>query len=185
MPQPIIEQLLSDELEVLTGGLSTASAIRRVLQRAPQVQAVRAALQQGDLTEDQIIAFVGGLLREFRQGPRFRYDIPLAALAVALEEDPADSAGELLREMAQLAVAARVGSDRHAVIDALGSIDRLGSGTERPRVHFLEMPVLNISSSGVRERVARGEQAVELVGEAVGRYIEEHELYRERATVGR
>jgi nicotinate-nucleotide adenylyltransferase len=43
------------------------------------------------------------------------------------------------------------------------------------------MPAIDISSSMVRERVAGGEPAGALVGEAVGRYIAEHGLYRSPA----
>ena len=37
---------------------------------------------------------------------------------------------------------------------------------------------MEVSSSQVRERVARGEAVQELVGEPVARYIAEHRLYR-------
>jgi nicotinate-nucleotide adenylyltransferase len=40
------------------------------------------------------------------------------------------------------------------------------------------MPTISVSSSLVRERVARGEAVEELVGSAVARYIDEHRLYR-------
>ncbi len=44
-------------------------------------------------------------------------------------------------------------------------------------MRFLEMPTISVSSSLVRERVARGEAVEELVGAAVARYIDEHRLY--------
>ena len=40
---------------------------------------------------------------------------------------------------------------------------------------------MDVSSSQVRERVARGEPVAELVGAAVARYIAEQRLYREAA----
>ncbi len=43
------------------------------------------------------------------------------------------------------------------------------------------MPLEEVSSSQVRERVARGEPVVELVGEPVAGYIAEQGLYREAA----
>jgi nicotinate-nucleotide adenylyltransferase len=85
-------------------------------------------------------------------------------------------------ELAGLAVAARAGSDREAVLEALAPLtgpdhDVAGTGGATG-VRFLEMPAIDISSSMVRERVAMGESAASLVGEAVARYIAEHGLYR-------
>jgi len=91
-----------------------------------------------------------------------------------------------LLELAHLAVAARTGSARRQVLDtvvSLGAADEDGqeggrAQAERERVRFLEMPAIEISSSMVRRRVARGEPIDELVGPAVARYIAEHGLYR-------
>jgi nicotinic acid mononucleotide adenylyltransferase len=43
------------------------------------------------------------------------------------------------------------------------------------------MPLLDVSSTAVRELLARGEQVDELVGGAVAGYIADHGLYRARA----
>jgi nicotinic acid mononucleotide adenylyltransferase len=40
------------------------------------------------------------------------------------------------------------------------------------------MAPIEVSSSLVRERVARGEPIADLVGDAVAGYIAEHDLYR-------
>jgi nicotinic acid mononucleotide adenylyltransferase len=42
------------------------------------------------------------------------------------------------------------------------------------------MPIVEVSSSIVRERVARGQNVEQLVGPAVARYISEHGLYGAR-----
>jgi nicotinate-nucleotide adenylyltransferase len=97
--------------------------------------------------------------------------------------------GELLA-LADLAVAARVGSTgRREVLDILApltSTDGRAAATERGAggVRFLEMPVIEISSSLVREHVARGEPIEELVGPTVAAYIAEHDLYRAGSEVG-
>jgi nicotinate-nucleotide adenylyltransferase len=90
-----------------------------------------------------------------------------------------------LLELAQLAVAARAGAARQRVLDALATISDVGAemGTARG-VRFLEMPVIEASSSLARQRVAAGEAVEDLVGPAVARYIAEHDLY-ERAVASR
>ncbi len=93
----------------------------------------------------------------------------------------ADTAGTLgswrepaeLLALARLAVAARAGTGRERVLDAVGEI-----GGDREDVRFLEMPTIDASSSIARERIARGKSVDELVGPAVAEYIAEHGLYR-------
>jgi nicotinate-nucleotide adenylyltransferase len=80
-----------------------------------------------------------------------------------------------LLELADLAVAARPGTDRSRVFEALERID--GASGVEPR--FLEMPPIDVSSSIVRERAAAGEPIEELVGADLARYIAGHGLYRD------
>jgi nicotinate-nucleotide adenylyltransferase len=87
--------------------------------------------------------------------------------------------------LAQLAVATRAGSARREVLDALDAVPRVpereGAGDALgQRVSFLSMAPVAVSSSMVRERVARGEPIEQLVGPAVARYIDEHGLYGAR-----
>ena len=84
------------------------------------------------------------------------------------------SPAELL-ELAELAVAYRGASTREQVMSVLAAVP--GDGIA-PRVSFLEMPLAEVSSSQVREHVARGEPVAELVGHSVAGYIAEHGLYR-------
>jgi nicotinate-nucleotide adenylyltransferase len=77
--------------------------------------------------------------------------------------------------LTRLAVAGRRGVARAEVLEALGTLERA------VEVDFLKMPAVEVSSSLVRERVARGEPVAELVGEPVAAYIAEHGLYREPA----
>ena len=86
-------------------------------------------------------------------------------------------APELLR-LADLAVAARPGSDRRGVLDALAPL-----GGDPARVRFLDAPLVAASSSLVRERLAAGEPVERLVGPDVASYIAEHRLYGARAEV--
>jgi nicotinate-nucleotide adenylyltransferase len=93
---------------------------------------------------------------------------------------------ETLLELADLAVAAREGSARAEVLDAIAPLlagaQPGGSDGGSLGIRFLKtMDPMGISSSMVRERVARGEPIEELVGPGVASYIAEHRLYREPA----
>src|SRR5947209_10104976 len=94
-------------------------------------------------------------------------------------------------ELARLAVAGRAGSSPEQVLSAVASLGNShGASTaagERaaPEVRFLRMPVIDVSSSIVRERAALGEPLEPLVGGPVARYIEEHGLYRSAGGSGR
>jgi nicotinate-nucleotide adenylyltransferase len=100
-----------------------------------------------------------------------------------------------LLELADLAVAARAGSGRREVLDAVAPLRSAFGGGAPARqpvasdrrsvsVSFLEMPVMEISSSAARRRVARGEPVEDLVGPTVARYIARHGLYRGRPGAG-
>ena len=98
------------------------------------------------------------------------------------------SPGELLG-LARLAVAGRGQETRERVLAAVAQVSEDGrqaaetgeGGRATAEVSFLEMAPMEVSSSQVRERVARGEPVAELVGEPVARYIAEQRLYREAA----
>ncbi|MFI4984952.1 MAG: nicotinate (nicotinamide) nucleotide adenylyltransferase [Solirubrobacterales bacterium] len=103
-----------------------------------------------------------------------------------------------LLELAGLAVAARAGSTRRDVLDRVASLGRTSGGVASAAtlltgdpvrggtpsghrgVRFLEMPVMEVSSSMARECTARGLPIDEIVGPAVARYIGEHGLYGPR-----
>jgi nicotinate-nucleotide adenylyltransferase len=93
-----------------------------------------------------------------------------------------------LLELADLAVAAREGSWRQGVLDVvaplLAATEPAGDG-RRAELRFLDMPAVDLSSSMVRERVARGDPIEDLVGPAVADYISQQGLYRSPAEAGR
>jgi nicotinate-nucleotide adenylyltransferase len=80
--------------------------------------------------------------------------------------------------LAGLAVAARQGTSRDEVLQAL---DSLGVPSQ---LTFLEMPNVAVSSSLVRQRVAHDQPVDDLVGAAVASYIAEQGLYRTTSQVG-
>lgn len=83
---------------------------------------------------------------------------------------------ERVVELASIAVAVRSGCGREEVLDALAPL--YGGRPEADAVSFLTMGPVDVSSSDVRARVARGEPIAELVAPAVAEYIAEHGLYR-------
>ena len=121
---------------------------------------------------------------------------PNAQLTFIVGADTASTLGSWrepaqLLELAQLAVATRDGTARQRVLDALAAVESTGAGSS-PQQHstasglsFLEMPAIEVSSSQVRERVARGEAIDQLVGPAVADYIAAHQLYRVGVAVSR
>jgi nicotinate-nucleotide adenylyltransferase len=128
-----------------------------------------------------------------RGGPSYTVDTlrtihesdPDAQLTFIVGADTASTLGtwreprEIL-ERARLAVAARTGSARRRVIDTVTALLPAGldGGSADRRVTFLEMGAVEVSSSMVRERVARGETVEGLLSPAVAGYIAEHGLYR-------
>ncbi len=87
---------------------------------------------------------------------------------------------EQVLALARLAVANRPGADGGEVLDVLASIPALAAADgpySEPEVVFLSMAPVAVSSSQVRERVARGEAVEDLVAAPVARYIAEHGLY--------
>lgn len=86
--------------------------------------------------------------------------------------------------LARLAVAARSGSDHWQVIQTVAGIAVNAPGEPVPtRVEFLEMEVIEMSSSMVRARAALEQPIEDLVGPEVAAYITEQRLYRSPAEV--
>jgi nicotinate-nucleotide adenylyltransferase len=80
---------------------------------------------------------------------------------------------EGLLELAELAVAEREGVARADIVERLSGLRGAAE-----RVHFFEMPRVDVSSSMVRRRVAAGQPIRWLVPGAVADYIESAGLYR-------
>ncbi len=94
----------------------------------------------------------------------------------ALAGFPAWRHPERILELCRLAVVPRGGDDRP---DLAGVMDRFPGRADR--FVFLSGPLLPISGSVVRRRVAAGRSIRYLVPDAVARYIADHRLYLEPA----
>ncbi|HEX2016092.1 MAG TPA: nicotinate-nucleotide adenylyltransferase [Solirubrobacteraceae bacterium] len=84
---------------------------------------------------------------------------------------------EAILELAELAVAERVGAEGPDLRAAL-------AGLPADRVHFFDMPRLDVSSTTIRERVAAGRPVAHLAPGPVLDYIERHRLYRPAPAAG-
>jgi nicotinic acid mononucleotide adenylyltransferase len=60
-------------------------------------------------------------------------------------------------------------------------LDALAPLGDPARVRFLDAPLLDVSSSAVRERAGAGEPIEQLVGAGIAGYVAEHGLYGARA----
>jgi nicotinate-nucleotide adenylyltransferase len=110
---------------------------------------------------------------------------PEARLTFILGADTACTLGSWreparLLELAELAVATRSGSPRREVLATLAQLAGGSPSAAGATVRFLEMGAIEISSSLVRDRVARGQPVEELVGAGVAGYIAAHDLYGAR-----
>ena len=119
-----------------------------------------------------------------RDGPSYTAD----TLALLREQEPddeltlilgADQAANLaswhrperVMELARVAVAAREGMEREAVLRRLHDLGGTGM------IDFFEMPRIDISSTLVRERVGQGRPLRWLVPDAVAQTVAERGLY--------
>ncbi|MCH7835341.1 MAG: nicotinate (nicotinamide) nucleotide adenylyltransferase [Chloroflexi bacterium] len=130
-------------------------------------------------------AFEIGTLEMGPAGPSYtvdtlealRADRPDDELVFILGEDalgdlPNWHRPERILELAKLAVARRADVSREALE---GAGRRLSGLLER--VVWLEMPLVEVSATGVRERARRGLPLEEMVPAAVADYIRQHRLY--------
>ena len=102
MNSTLLRQLATDEFADSIGFVLPPVPLRRVLQQSPEVRRLGAALRYGQVTGEAVRAFVDQLLSEYRPGELFRYDLTLAALAVAMEHWTNSVAEEYLIDLARI-----------------------------------------------------------------------------------
>jgi nicotinate-nucleotide adenylyltransferase len=126
-----------------------------------------------------------------REGPSYTVDTlrsmreadPDDELFLILGGDQAERltswhAPEEVLDLATVCAVERVGYSRNAIVIKLARL----KGAQRLR--FLEMPLIQVSSSSLRRRVARGRSIRYLVPDDVARYIEAKGLYGAPTAVG-
>jgi nicotinate-nucleotide adenylyltransferase len=159
----------------------TARPPHREIESDPGVE-VRVEMCEAALADDERFELSSAELE--REGPSYTVDT-LRELHAAAPDDElflilgGDQAAALPQwrepeEVLSLAVVAaveRAGFSRNSVAIQLGQL----KGSRK--VRYLEMPVIQVSSSVVRRRVADGMPIRYLVPDGVLRYIQEHSLY--------
>jgi hypothetical protein len=105
MSAAVLEHLKSEEFALSVGFLSTAPALRRFLARSGEIRDIREGLRQGAISDDTLRRFVSSLLQDFQRDERFRHELAVAAVAVAIERRDTDFAEEFLHDLAHLKVA--------------------------------------------------------------------------------
>jgi nicotinate-nucleotide adenylyltransferase len=155
---------------------------------------------RGRHPEDSSAGLAACSLEVERGGPSYTVDTLRAIHATHPDAQPtlilgADVARTLpswreplrLLALADLAVALRAGTGADEVRDALAPLLADRSSAEprpadgqpsREHLRFLDMPLIDVSSSQVRDRIRRGDPVEELLGPGVVSYISEHDLYR-------
>ncbi|HEU0023527.1 MAG TPA: nicotinate-nucleotide adenylyltransferase [Thermoleophilaceae bacterium] len=185
--QEALVQLELDRVQLLPVGV----APHRTLEDDPGAEA---RFEMAELAVDGDERFAVSRIELDRPGPSYTVDTLEALRAGPLEDEPtlilgADQAAALptwhrperVLELARVAAVERVGWPREEVARRLAGLP----GSDR--LEFVHMPLIEISSSDVRRRVAEGLPVRYLVPGPVAGYIEQHGLYGagERTGVGR
>lgn len=100
----MLDRLKSDAFFEEVGLCTSASALRRVLERSETVKGVRDAIAGGAITEVAIRRFVDELSNDFEKGEQFPHELPLAALCVAIEDRRTEFTEEFLLHLARLRI---------------------------------------------------------------------------------
>lgn len=99
-----LHDLRDEDIQIRGLMISSPKALRSFLQQRPEVIALRRAVSNGEISPDEIAAFVEELLLTFSRGEHFADEITLAAIAVAIQNDPRPFAEHYLQELSNLEI---------------------------------------------------------------------------------
>jgi len=98
----LLQKLLSDDFYTGVGVMSSTRALRRCLYQSETVDELRRAIAGGIITENAIENFVNQLMKDFDRGKQFPHELPLAAIAVAIEDRKTKFTEDFLLDLARL-----------------------------------------------------------------------------------
>ena len=175
LAQAAIDQLQLDQLQVIPTG--------QAWHKARGLTAVEHRLAMCELGFAGLDCAVIDPRETLRSGPTYTWDtlselhleFPAAQLFLVLGEDQARAfttwhRWEAIAKLAIICVAARTDESR-----AIGGFST--ESAPKPPFQRLELPLLPLSATDIRQRVASHKSVSPLVFDSVARYIEQHHLY--------
>ena len=81
----ILERIKDEAFYDAIGYSLPAEIMAEVMQRTPEFRDFQTKYKSGQLTDDELVTYVQELMQVFRRGEKFRFDLTLAFLVVALE----------------------------------------------------------------------------------------------------
>ena len=97
-----LQSLLSDELTLQVGFLTNPKIVLRHLRKSPIVSKLVDSLRSEEVLESDVERFVQSLLSELKPQCIFHHELPLCAIAVALEGRATDFANDYINHLADL-----------------------------------------------------------------------------------
>lgn len=98
----VLDQLLADSFAESIGFTPPPRALRLLLHRTPEVNAIKESRANRELSDEVVRSFVARLLAHLTPGDRLPHELALAALAVALENEGGALASHYISDLSSL-----------------------------------------------------------------------------------
>jgi hypothetical protein len=95
-----LQVLLGEEFVVATARIPTGDALLRILEKRPEVTALKQSLRNRKIREQDIHRFHLNILLNLRTGEKLKDEEALAAIAVALSHVPTEFSDNFIRNLA-------------------------------------------------------------------------------------
>lgn len=94
--------LMSDNFIIEYMVYGTADALRNALHRSSEVAQLRSYLERGEITPKEVEDLVSEMIRQFKPGEKYVYDVSLAAVVVGIENDRREITSRLICDLSML-----------------------------------------------------------------------------------
>ncbi len=176
LAQTALDKLLLDRvIFVPSGGRTCYKDEGEVAPAAHRLEMLRLAITANPRfelssyeAEREDFSYTVDTLRHFQKNELAGCDIILLTGGDWISRIPSWKEGDKLLQEFDIAIFSRPGSN----------IGADGVNMPNPRVQYVEMPLLDISSSLIRQRIKDGLPVTDLTPDLVQEYIKENELYR-------